>query len=239
MEQTTDSQPIEIEPSEAAVECNPTQFGLSDLFALMTLASMLLAIFAPICRAAFEGQGTSALLILFMQFSLVGVCGFWVTKQRLKSVQLGGAKLGAGFCGIIRWRHWPKVASWLVLLSISSFELLLALMFAIMPMMFISIQLVMCQVQLAFFTSRAFLCFASRVYPNSIEFFERGIVLYGTWFMPWSAVTVRPSSLYPDRIVVVYQLRPDMPSGILNVVQVTDGLRRQVFAAASKLSEPK
>jgi hypothetical protein len=164
---------------------------------------------------------------------MVAVCGFWVAKQRTHSVDRGGAKLGAGFCGVIRWKQWPKVFSWLLMLLIASFQLSLAILFASFPMFFIgNIQLWISQFQLAFFTSRAFLCFWSRVYPNSIEFFEHGIVLYGTFFLPWEQVQVRPSTLYPDRIVVVCGMQGKVPNGTFNVVQVSDQLRHSIFAAA-------
>ncbi len=202
---------------------------------------MLLAIFVPFGRAMLDGNGTSGVVFLIIQSAMAAGCGYWVAKKRAHSLQLGGAKLGSGFCGVIRWKHWPKVVSWLAMLLIASFQLSLAILFASYPMLFIgSIQLWISQGQLAFFTSRAFLCFFSRVYPNSIEFFEHGIVLYGTLFLPWEQVSVRQSTLYPDRIVVVCQMKADMQSGNLSVVQVADELRQSVFAVAvtpAKLSQ--
>ena len=92
---------------EPAEEVNPQQFRLLDLFAMMTLVAVVSALAAPILRGLDSEYRLRLLAVVSMQFLIVLWSVFHYASKRKRLLDEAGSKIGFGFCGQLRWRHWP------------------------------------------------------------------------------------------------------------------------------------
>jgi len=210
------------------------QFGLIDLFAIVTLAALLSAMAAPHVREMSSENRVWLLVVAGLQF-LVTTVSFALAMFQRKQLQMNsGRKMGIAPCGVIRWRHWPMVKSILLMLLFATVQLLAALMFAQESNRGSSMfNFMLMQMQLCSFAGYAFARFLWRSYPGTIEVFDNGIAVGGVMFYPWANVDVRTSHLVADRLVVVLRDSSGSASACTKMAQVSDGLREQIFAVVA------
>lgn len=223
--------PIEVDQEEARDQL--LQFNLSLVFSLITLAAFVMALIAPILRQAPDVSFWGISFILGLQ--LAGMAAYLISaiKRRKKMLAQCGKRLGTGFCGLLKWRHWPFLKSWMFTLLVSLFQLGVAALFSHAPihpgMFFYWFYLF----QLGIHSGMVFSDLLWQNYPNSFTFYENGLVVPNRGYMTWDGVSVRPSTLYPDRMVIV--IHPDERGmlGDTKVVQAPKGLRTLVQELAA------
>jgi hypothetical protein len=86
------------------------------------------------------------------------------------------------------------------------------------------------QFQLAMFSGFWFARYLWRVYPNSMEFFDHGVSIGGTTFLPWQQVELRPSRYFADRMVLVLRPAADSVTAQTRLAQVPDALRVDILS---------
>ena len=220
------------DPSSEAGD--PRQFGLIDLFAIVTLAALLSAMATPYLRTMPAENLGRLLVVSSIQLIITAGTIAFAANRRKQLLDKSGQRIGVAYCTELRWRHWPIVKSSILMLFFACAQLCFALTFATESIGKAVSVYVVYQLQLGGFTGFALARCMWRVYPGSIEFFDNGVALRGTVFFPWSRVDVRPSQLFTGRIVVVLRQAVGSPGGETKVAHVTDSQREQVFAAASK-----
>ncbi|PHR95700.1 MAG: hypothetical protein COA78_29760 [Blastopirellula sp.] len=214
---------------------NPRKFSLIDLFALVTLAGLLSAMAAPYLRELPAEKHGILLLEIFLQVTMLGVSLAYAVHSRKKVLVQSGKKVGYAFCGQIRWQHWPVIKSCLFMSLIALLQLAFAMFIVLAPSNTIHFSnLLIYHIQIGGFVGFAYARYLWRVYPSSIEFFENGIALGGTRFIPWANVTLRNSQFFEDRIAVVYRIQQ---AGDTKMAQVSDEFRVELFAVAEECSQ--
>jgi len=267
--------------SDSADAGNPQQFRLMDLFVLTTLVALLSAMVAPLLRGLESDYRNLLLRIVGFQLLLAAGTIVYYAKQRKKLLDKSGSRIGSAFCGQFRWRYWPIVRTVSSIVFAASFQLLFAAAMAItildsgqifgpISMMidrlpvsyrvlhylhYLSFLDFFFYLQYSFSVGYAFSLYRWRAYPNTLEFFEHGIVKKGLSFIPWKRIEVRPSTFFDDKIAIVVRASPlaieDRPSpdsldskdaargsldtvaGTIIMAQVKGELRERVFAVAN------
>jgi hypothetical protein len=105
----------------------PQQFGVIDLFALMTLAALASAMLAPFVRAMQTENQLRLLLGAILQFGTAAIATVWAITRRRKLLEQSGPRIGIGYCGQIRWPLWPVVKSMVYMLLLAMVQIGLAL----------------------------------------------------------------------------------------------------------------
>jgi len=238
---------------------NPQQFRLLDLFALMTLAAVVSAMAAPFLLGLDSEYRLRLLAVIGFQFLIVLWSIFHYARKRKRLLDEAGSKIGFGFCGQLRWRHWPIARSVLGIFFTLLWQLGIAVKIS-SDLWFhgelngpVGVSIDMLPVShrvmhyLYYFSFLDYLLYLGvswgvghsfsicrwRAYPGAIEFFSNGIVQRGTLFIPWERVEVRPSSLFADKIAVVVRGGQNSIVGTTIMAQVTSPLRERVFEAAN------
>lgn len=203
---------------------NPRQFGIVDLFAVLTVGALVSAIVAPFVRAMTPANRGNLFAIAVVQLAVVTFTVVEGANRRGKLLQQAGRRTGIGYCGTVRWQRWPLFKSILGMLSIAGAQLGFSILFAMGPPGTQPFpNLLLYQLQLGYFTGCALSRLHWRVYPNAMEFFENGIALNGVRFVPWSLIQVRPSQHFPDRVVVVMRQGEGSVAGETRTVQLARG----------------
>jgi hypothetical protein len=211
------------------------QFGLIDLFAIVTVAALLSAMLAPFVRELkSEHRNRMVGLAVFQLAIAAGTIAFSV-RNRKRLLEKTGRRITVAYCGEVEWRHWPVFVSLAFMLVLAVSQSFLAFAFATNSQR--TFGLLIYQFQLGCFTGWTIARCMWRAYPNSIEFFENGIALGATTFFPWTQIDLRPSQFFADRIVVVY--RPAVPAfgGNTEMAQVPKSLHPKLFALAAAVHE--
>ncbi len=181
---------------------NSNTFGILDLFALMTLCALAMAFATPFIQSLGKAPSRNLVFVLWLQLVFfVGAFGMSLASRQ-KALRIAGAKLGRGYLGNLKWRHWPVVCS-LIQTTIFAF---LQLGFAIVTSMAVVSLLgsIIYNVQLSLFGGHAVARYMWRAFPGTIDFYEGGILFSGTCLCTWDECQLRPSKIYEDRVVVVY-----------------------------------
>lgn len=217
---------------------DPRQFSLADLFATVTIAALLFALAGPFLRGMQAENRYRLLAVAGIQLLLIPGMVVFAAARRGKQLGKSGKRLGIAYCGEIRWRHWPLFKCSLLMLTLALLQLFLALLLTFSGSgKELSLNFLLFELQLGWFTGLAIARYFWRVYPGGIEFFDRGVCLGGLSFYPWEQVDLRPSQFFRDRIVVVVRTAVGSVDGDTVVAQVTDDLRQRAFAAASAQRE--
>jgi len=236
------SEPISIADSVEASEREEAndqllQFNLSLLFSLITLGAFVAAIITPILRDAENiSYGRIAFFLGLQLIGMVTYC-LWALKRRKKMLSECGQRLGIGYCGVLRWRHWPFIKSWMSTLFVSLIQFGLALLFSTLPLHPGMFMYWIYLIQLGIHSGMVFSNLLWKNYPSSITFYENGILSPMKIYLPWDKVTVRPSRLYPDRMVVVIHPDANGMLGDTKVVQAPRALRERVQHLAAQCKE--
>ncbi len=203
------------------------QFNLSLLFSMITLAAFVAAMMAPFLRDAQNISYWRVAFILGLQAAGMGTYLQAALRRRKKMLEECGKRLGTGYCGLLRWRHWPFLKSWMFTLLVTLFQLGIAVLVSSAPIHPGMFMYWFYLFQLGIHSGMVFSNLCWQHYPNSFTFYENGLVAPTRGYMLWSQVTVRPSTLYPDRMVIV--IHPDERGmlGDTKVVQAPKALRAQ------------
>jgi len=247
---------VEEKPTEAV---NPQQFRLLDLFALMTLVAVVSTMAAPILLGLDSEYRLRLLAVVGLQFLIVLWSIFHYARKRKRLLDEAGSKIGFGFCGQLRWRHWPIARSVLEIFATLLWQLGIAVKISsdlwfhgelngplgvfidMLPvshrvmhyLYYFSFLDYLLYLGVSWGVGHSFSIYRWRAYPGAIEFFSNGIVQRGTLLIPWERVEVRPSSLFADKIAVVIRGGVNSIVGMAIMAQVSDPLRERVFAAAN------
>jgi hypothetical protein len=214
---------------------DPRQFRIIDLFAVVTLAALLLAMAAPFVRAMTPASRKRLLVVVTCQLAVTAATMTYLAIRRAKLLQKSGRRIGIGYSGAIKWRHWPLFKSIAFMLFLAAAQLALALMYALLstddgqPPSFVIFQL-----QLGFSTGIALSRFKWGVYPSAVEFFDNGMSFGGTNFIGWDRSEVRTSQYLSDRVVIVMRQAKGSIAGETRTVQVPGSLREQLTATNSQ-----
>lgn len=203
------------------------QFSIIDLFALITFAAILLAVFAPVVRLMDPDKRAQALVPLSVQlFALVGACAYRVARRH-ELIRLAGKRLGVAFYGSGSWKHGPYVKSIVILLMLAAFQIIVAISITVGEVQ--PTTMVLNTLQLTYALSMFAVNFLWRVYPSTLEFFENGVVLHGSVLTTWKHVELRDSQFFDDRVVLV--LKPQGTIGTdTKMARVSASLRASVEA---------
>ena len=203
------------------------QFGIIDLFTMVTFAAVLFAIACPFIRDLPETRVQSLYMFAAIQTMAVVGAFLFASNRRTQLHKNAGARLCVGFCGQGTWKHWPMALSGLAMLICAVVQVGFIMVLLYFPFGLMNPILL---IQLCAWSGWTLARYFWRVFPNSIEYFEKGIALGGTKFIPWSSVTVRPSALFPNRIVTVYRHgTPPNTVGDTKVVQVPEEYRQYLL----------
>jgi len=258
---------------------NPQQFRLVDLFALTTLVALASAMVAPILRGIESDYRNRFLAIIGLQLIITAGTIVFHARKRKKLLEKTGPKIGVAFCGHFRWRYWPILRMFFTISIAMIFQMIIAVAMAIdfveygqllhgpingmidlLPVShrvlhylhYFSFLDYLLYAQTSMFAGYAFSLYRWRAYPNSMEFFEYGIVKKGTLFTPWKRIEVRPSAFFPDKIAIIVRssqlaiedhASPECVdsknhiAGSTIMAQVLGELRERVFAAANSAHE--
>jgi hypothetical protein len=226
-------------PPQHSPPGDPRQFGLIDLFALLTLAALVSAMAAPLVRHAQTLNREVLLLVIGFQVLVAAGAVIFAAGHRRGLLAIAGRRIAIVYSGQLNWRHWPLVKSMITMTALAAAQLGMALLlafFATDSKQSPNIVVWLYYIQLACVTGYAFSRFLWRVYPNAIEFFEGGISADAVTLVPWEWAEVRPSRFHQDPVVVVVRPMPGSAGGITRTAQLPRGQRDAVLAALSQAS---
>jgi hypothetical protein len=212
----------------------PSQFRISDLFALMILSATILVVatsILPLLPGLPPDSPVPVWVIvggkLLFDTAVIGLAACWMIRKRRRVLNLAGTKLGSGIVGEWRWRHWVTIKLWFPVIFFALFAVAISfglflrigwfkgltgwvVIFAIAWSLVYSI---MALGQLTYWLCR----YMWRVPAGTAEFFENGVVTQAVSFFPWNEVAVRPSTVYPDRFVIVVSITQTRPKSAWTV----------------------
>ena len=215
---------------------NPRQYSLLDLLGLLTIASLLISMFAPYLRQLTAENQTRLLVAFLVQAALVTFSLTTTMKKRKSVTSEAGNRLGIGYAGQVRWKHWPVAKSAFQLFCLSCFQLLAGIAIAISDKWNFT-NFIVFQLQLGPVTGVCLARYLWRVYPGAIEFFEHGIVQQAFAFSPWTRVEIRPSSFFSDRNVLFVRQAEGSNVGGTLTVQMSESLKQAAQACATMSTE--
>jgi hypothetical protein len=108
----------------------PRQFRIIDLFAVVTLAALLSAMAAPFIRAMTPAGRSQLATGLLLQLLVMAATMVFAAYGRSKLLKKSGQRIGIGYGGAVRWRHWPLLKSIMYTLILVAVQLSLALGYA-------------------------------------------------------------------------------------------------------------
>ncbi len=212
--------------SKDAIVTDPKQFNIIDLFAMLTIAALLLAVAAPYLREL-STEGLLQLSLTTLVQSVIAIGAIVLLSAQRRSLLAGsGRRLGMAYCGEGKWRHWPAIYSVLVMLLVAGAQLALSIGLTTLKHDHHGMRIhYLSQIQLAITCGYVMSRFMWRLYPNTIEFFENGVSFNGLSLKPWNAIELRPSELYSDRVVVVLRPPGKAFAVVRKMARVNDALR--------------
>ena len=206
------------------------QFGILDLFAWMTVASMLVALAAPLLRQMEPQQRFRAYVAVGLQIVIVLGVVYYANWKRRATISELGACYGTVYFGTLTWRHWPVFKSCFLMVFFAVAQLAVSLGFVLRrPDSPATLGPALQYIQLAFFSGYAFARFSWRVYPGAAEIFDGGVVRTGFQHVPWERIQVRDSSMLPGRFVFVLQPQPNQVGGETQTCIIDQQLREEVL----------
>ena len=201
------------------------QFTLFDIFAAMTLAAILLAMFVPWIRWMKPDQRMRLLIPMGLQFfMLVGAAALAIHRRRTL-VEKGGRRFGIAFFGTAKWSGWLPIKSILLMVLLAVLQIFIAIGMSFTPEH--SMVTLINSAQLAFVLAHFGVNFLWRVYPTTLEFFESGVASSGQLF-PWSDVEVRDSQFFADRIGVMLTPKGANFASFTRMARVSEALRKEI-----------
>jgi hypothetical protein len=218
------------------------QLRIIDLFGLLTLVALLCAMAAPIIRGLGTEYRIAFLAFGFFQVLITIGLSTWLIRLRAKLLRRSGQRLGIGFCGQIRWKHWPVSKSVLLMVGLAVIQLGVAVLIIKSQSMLDSTStrhrswieiapgLLSANLQMSFFLAVALTRNLWRVYPNSIEFFAEGVSPNCFTLIKWEQAEIQPSQFFEDRVVVMWRLAKGSRSGTTMVTQVSAELKELLLS---------
>lgn len=152
------------------------QYTLVDIFAVMTVAASVLAIVAPLLRSMEVERISRLVLPLGIQLVVIAASVAYAITLRYHLLEQTGTRLGVAYFGTSTWRHWPVVRCVLTLVALSAIQIVLGIGVSSRNT---GSAYVLQTLQLAFLYGQVVTNFLWRVYPGTVEFFERGVVTRG------------------------------------------------------------
>jgi len=211
------------------------QFGLIDLFAMVAIAAVSSALATPFVRAMTTTNRGWLLAMAVAQLAITVGAFAWTIKSRRTVLMQAGQKIGLAYCHKVRWQHGPAMLSTASLLFLAAAQLCFALTATGATNGFQSFFGTWDVRVLLGATTGWMLCrHLWRIYPDSVEFFEHGIVIGGTTFCPWTRVSLSPDEQMFERLVVTLRLPFVGKWRSTKRVYVCDGLREKILNIASE-----
>lgn len=206
------------------------QFTLVDVFALLTLLSILFAIFAPLVRFLNPEERVKLLFPLAIQLLVVSGATAYAIVRRRALVEEGGRRLGVAFFGTAKWSGWLPIKSicWMAVLAVLQMFMAYAAAATSRQLPF----MLLYTAQLAFIFATFGVNLLWRVYPGTLEFFENGVAAGGLLFH-WPQVAIRDSQFFEDRVGVVLQPPGSRVGMMTRMTRVSDALRREIEERAA------
>ena len=216
-------------PKSPPPPSDPWQYGIIDLFAILTLAALISAMAAPLFRHIQPVNRPVLVIVMMCQVLITAGTIIAAAGRRKSLLELSGQRIALGYCGQMKWRYWPLLKSILYMTAFAAAQVGLALLIAYETVG----GFLLYQLQLGYVTGFAFSRYLWRVYPNTIEFFENGISTDATTFLPWGRTEVRPSQYHGDRVVVVERPMAGSIAGFTRTAQLPRYQREVVLAAST------
>lgn len=201
------------------------QFTLFDVFAAITLASILLAMFVPWIRWMKPEHRMRMLFPLGMQLLMLLAATTFTFFRRRALVERSGKRFGVAFFGTANWSGWLPIKSLLLMTSLATIQLLISIGLAYTRDH--SIMTLFNSAQISFVLAHFGVNFLWRVYPSTLEFFQHGVVNGGQLF-PWSGIEIRESQFFNDRVSITLKSPGSSVATITRMARVSDELRNEI-----------
>ena len=204
---------------------------------LITLAAFAVALLAPILRDAQNISYARTAFILGVQATGMASYLRSAVRRRRRMLEVCGMRLGVGYCGVFKWRHWPFLKSWMLTLLMTLFQMGMAILLSpapIHPGMFIYWIYLF---QVGVHSGMVFSNLIWKQYPSSFTFYEHGLVAPSRSYMTWDKSPLSGRARF-IKIVSSSSYIP-MRKGCLGdtkVVQAPRKLREQVQQLATQYS---
>lgn len=208
---------------------HPQQFGLFHLMGLITVLGFAFALLAPLFRALSGHQALYVLIILAIEVAVVGGSYLSSSSRRKALLSKSGRRLGQSNFGKAKTRFSGRMMTALGCLLLASLQLVVSIMLIKVSPERFPWEMLISQVQLAFFASNSMMQLRSNRDFGAIEFFENGISLDAFQFIPWTQVIIRPSKLYEHGIKVLILPVHQYFGRTTNTIFVSDELKQYLL----------
>ena len=163
------------------------QYTLRDIFFLTTLTAILVFLAMPLGGLVSRAAIIFWITLALVEFSAVVTIFRYLSKRRQNLLAITGAKWGNGFVVEWTWSGWPHLKAWLYLLGLAGYALLQNALVTWMlnsqltqkvplPVSFLPMLSQLWIMPLFLFLLARALCqVAWRVYPDTVEFYARGV----------------------------------------------------------------
>lgn len=211
----------ELEPTEE----RPQQFGLADVFLVLTGVAMVCAILAPLARTVPKESYLSVGAIVVAQVGAITVSIGWAIRRRKKLLDQTGRRLGVGYKHGLFGPAWVRAFAVLGVVSFIAIQLTYAGFILFMASPRFDWLMIGNVAMLGAMGGGTLLKLRQGREIGASEIFANGFVIYEIHFIPWERFRVRKSKTREGAIDITVHPRPRYSSDTISTLYVSDELR--------------
>ena len=192
---------------------DPQQFSISELFWVLVLVAVVLAIATPFVRALPRAVFNAIIIVVSFQTLAIALMVAFVSRRRSRLLERSGTLLAIGSSTESQSRTWALVHTFFsIFMSVASQLFITAFLSLLISsqssvnrfaLAWYGIMVLSNLLGPTIFLMNGIRFLRWRIHPSTIEFFENGVAEMDT-LVPWEKVELRRSTIRRNRIMVVY-----------------------------------
>ena len=192
---------------------DPQQFSISELFWVLVLVAVVLAIATPFVRALPRAVFNAIIIVVSFQTLAIALMVAFVSRRRSRLLERSGTLLAIGSSTESQSRTWALVHTFFsIFMSVASQLFITAFLSLLISsqssvnrfaLAWYGIMVLSNLLGPTIFLMNGIRFLRWRIHPSTIEFFENGVAVMDT-LVPWEKVELRRSTIRRNRIMVVY-----------------------------------
>ena len=211
---------------------DPQQFSISELFWVLVLVAAVLAIATPFVRELPQAVFNAIIIVVSFQTIAIALVVALVSRRRKRLLARSGTLLAIGSSSESQSRSWALAHTlFCILMSVVSqlfitgfLSLLISSKSSVNRLAYVWYGMMILSNLFGptIFLMNGIRFLRWRIHPSSVEFFENGMCVLDT-LVPWEKVELRRSTIWRNRIMVVYPAMQSSAMVWLDEAQI-DGL---------------
>ncbi len=192
---------------------DPQQFSIAELFWVVVLVAVVLAIATPFVRKLPLAVFNAIIIVVSFQTITIALVVAFVSRRRKRLLERSGTLLAIGSSTENQSRKWALVHTFFsIFMSVASQLFITAFLSLLISsqsslnrftLVWYGMMVLSNLLGPTIFLMNGIRFLRWRIHPSTVEFFENGVAMMDT-LVPWEKVELRRSTIWRDRIMVVY-----------------------------------